>query len=429
LRSDSFVVREQAMSALYDMGAPALGLMRQKLADGMDPESTHRLGEVIRRLAENDIETRLDQFLAGEDVSLEGWTWAAGRLGDNQVIRDTFVSMTRQFPEAIALLDADSRSRGKALSLMIDKIKPSLVFGGSNPSPVAAIALLLPITDAEVPVSKELDEIMLLLFRRVEHQKLLENKSLSEPYKDLINRWAMRSMPVYRAQVMQQALSLELSCALGLATETLDLVSRLRSETLPRVEVRDDAQSDTQSPESKETNDQETNDQETNDNPLKDETPADKVPTDEPSTLLPLDVADREPLKPSERIIAKQLDQPLTIGFALQGLARRGSKDQLEFAVPFLEDTRAATSDLMQQIEFKTIRIRTEIGDVAAATIATMMGIDLNELGFKRAIPGARDGFSFGEVGFMADEDRVAVKARIIRLIRDPDLKLRPLSD
>jgi hypothetical protein len=424
LRSDSFVVREQAMSALYDMGAPALGLMRQKLADGMDPESTHRLGEVIRRLAENDLETRLDQFLSGEDVSLEGWTWAAGRLGDNQVIRDTFVLMTRQFPEAIALLDADSRSRGKALSLMIDKIKPSLVFGGANPSPVAALALLLPITDAEVPVSKELDEIVLLLMRRVEHQKLLENKSLSEPYKDLINRWAMRSAPTYRAQVMQQALSLELSCALGLATETLDLVSRLRSETLPRVAVPNDAQSDTQSPESKEPDDKDPDD-----DPSDDEIPGAKVPTDEPSTLLPLDVADREPLKPSERIIAKQLDQPLTIGFALQGLARRGSKDQLEFAAAFLEDTRAATSDLMQQMEFKTIRVRTEIGDVAAATIAMMMGVDLNELGFKRAIPGARDGFSFGEVGFVADEDRVAVKARIIRLIRDPDLKLRPLSD
>jgi hypothetical protein len=405
LRSESFVVREQAMSALYDLGAPALGRMRERLASGLDPESTHRLSEVIRQLAQNDLDTRLDQFLSGEDVSLEGWKWASARLGDNNVIRDTFVLMMQEFPDAVALLDEDSRSRSEALSLLMAKIKPTLVFGGKAPSPVASLALLLPLMDEDVPVSKEVDEMMLTLMKRLEHAKLLDDKTLAEPYKDLISRWSLRSSPSYRAPVLQHALHLELTCALELAIDTLDLVARLQAETGPGVEPEGDAMPDEESPE------------------------IEKDLNKKKQIVDPSKARNREALKPSERIRATQLNQPFTVAFALQALARRGSMRQVEYVVPFLDDSRAATSDLMQQMEFKTIRIRTEVGDVAAATIAVLSGVDLNEIGFERASPGPRDGFSFGEVGFMVDEDRAAVKERIVGLIPVQDEKLPPLPD
>lgn len=342
MNSRSFATRERAMTQLYDLGSVAIAPLRERLATGVDRERAERIDQVIRRLSAGDLESRIDQFLAGGQVPLEGWGWTRSLMGDNRSIRRFFVDMMREFPEATPLLDGVTRDRGKALALFSKAVKGDLQFGGRMPSRAATVCLLLPIVDQDVPVDPELDQIVLSLERRVEGANALRDKAFAESYKRLLGAWMRRSDLSSREQVFQLGLRLELTAVIDLAIESLQVATQKDSFEIER--------------------------------------------------------------------------RPSLIGSALQVVAAKGTPRDIELVQRFLKDNRPAIRDTF----YGGRRIRTEVGDSAAAAIVSLLGRDLRDFGFDSpARPDPVYGFSFAEVGFPVGGEarRLAMKNHVRQLI------------
>jgi hypothetical protein len=110
-------------------------------------------------------------------------------------------------------------------------------------------------------------------------------------------------------------------------------------------------------------------------------------------------------------------NQTETLGIALQAIARFGTPDHSELVRPLLDDERLATERGYTPSEL----VRTQLGDVAMATIAVLHKVPLTEVGFQNASEHRTFGFILTEVGFpVVDETpRKAARAKIDKLLKD----------
>ncbi|MGB7329326.1 MAG: hypothetical protein WBD31_30875 [Rubripirellula sp.] len=97
-----------------------------------------------------------------------------------------------------------------------------------------------------------------------------------------------------------------------------------------------------------------------------------------------------------------------TLAVAMQAIARFGSREHAVFVRPLLEDSRPSSETGFADGKL----IRTEIRDVAMATIAVLYNADLAETGFGSLQTHPTYGFVLGDIGFPVDDDGPRKKTR-----------------
>jgi hypothetical protein len=115
-----------------------------------------------------------------------------------------------------------------------------------------------------------------------------------------------------------------------------------------------------------------------------------------------------------------EASQTETLAFALQVIARFGNRNHVNLVRPLLDDTRPSSERGYTPAEL----VRTQLGDVAMATIAVLHKVPLSEAGFRNANAHPTFGFILTEIGFpVADElQRKAARAKIDKLLEDAPL-------
>jgi hypothetical protein len=112
-----------------------------------------------------------------------------------------------------------------------------------------------------------------------------------------------------------------------------------------------------------------------------------------------------------------EANQTETLAFSLQAIARFGSREQVEVVRSLLDDTRPASVRGFARGE----RVRTQLGDVAMATIACLYEVPLSEAGFGRAEMHPTYGFVLSDIGFPVKDmaPRKAARAKIEKLLEE----------
>ncbi len=104
------------------------------------------------------------------------------------------------------------------------------------------------------------------------------------------------------------------------------------------------------------------------------------------------------------------------LAIAMQAIAKFGSKNDCQAIAKFLDDKRAASERGFADGK----PLRTELGDVAMATIARLHEIPLQEIGFHQESIDDKFAFSLDEIGFPIGEEegRIAARKKIDELIQ-----------
>ncbi len=97
-----------------------------------------------------------------------------------------------------------------------------------------------------------------------------------------------------------------------------------------------------------------------------------------------------------------------TLATALQAIARFGSREHAIFVQPLLDDSRPTSETGFAG----GMLIRTEVRDVAMATIAVLHQADLAEMGFGSLETHPTYGFILGDIGFPMDDKGARQKTR-----------------
>jgi len=110
-----------------------------------------------------------------------------------------------------------------------------------------------------------------------------------------------------------------------------------------------------------------------------------------------------------------EANQTETLAFALQAIARFGNRDHVAFVRPLLDDTRPSSERGFARGELT----RTQIGDVAMATIAVLCEMPLADAGFAGAERHPTYGFILADIGFPVEDEtkRKATRGKIDKLL------------
>ncbi len=112
-----------------------------------------------------------------------------------------------------------------------------------------------------------------------------------------------------------------------------------------------------------------------------------------------------------------EANQTETLAFALQAIARFGNRDHVAFVRPLLGDHRPSSERGFARGE----TVRTQLGDVAMAAIATLYKVPLSEAGFKGAESHPTYAFILTDIGFPVGDDapRKAAREKIDKLLEE----------
>jgi hypothetical protein len=325
LGSKEFAARERAASSLMEVGTPILPQLRQIAKESPDPEVRLRAGQIIDQLTQGDMQIRIDDFLAGEDVYFEGWRVAQAILGDSNAVRELFVELIQSHPGVAASLEGTPRDRAVAMDRVVNRVQNAMFVERRFPNRADAFALLLPAVDPHVPINPAFESVLLSVLQKDAASEIRRDAQLSRPFRVLLNNWIARSTLSSRDEVLLLGMSWDIEATLPLAVQTLG-----------------------------------------------------------------------------------EANQTETLAFALQAIARFGSRDDVEVVRPLLDDTRPASERGYARGE----KVRTQLGDVAMATIASLYEVPLSEAGFERAEMHRTYGFVLSDIGFPVEDDTPREKAR-----------------
>ncbi len=230
LGSKEFATRERAATRLTELGAAALPDLRRATRDTSDPEVQLRTEQIIKHLTQGDLETRIESFLAGEEVRFEGWRVAQSLLGDSIGIRELFVELMRSHPNVATSLEGTPRDRALAMNEAVTSIQNSMFIERKFPTRADAFALLLPSIDPNVPLDAAFDSILLAILRKEAASKIRRDAQLSGPFLSLLGRWIPRSTLANRDDVLLFGMSWDIEATLTLAMQTL--TEATQAETL-----------------------------------------------------------------------------------------------------------------------------------------------------------------------------------------------------
>ena len=332
LGSKEFAVRERAASRLVEIGIPIVPELRRVARKSDDPEVRLRADQIVKQLTRGDLNTRIEDFMAGEEVDFEGWRVARGILGDSEGVRELFVELMKAHPELAASMDGTSRDRAMAMDRVVTKVQNGMFVERKFPTRCDAFALLLPAIDPQVPLNTTFESVLLSVLQKDAASKIRRDPQLSGPFNALLSRWILRSTLASRDDVLSFGMSWDIESTLPLAVQTLG-----------------------------------------------------------------------------------EANQTETLAFALQAIARFGNPTHVEVVRELLDDTRPAS----ERGYARGKSVRTQLGDVAMATIAILHKVPLSEAGFGDAQAHPTIGFELSEIGFPVEDEtaRKGARAKIDKLL------------
>ncbi|WP_231615919.1 hypothetical protein [Novipirellula artificiosorum] len=229
LGADEFAVRERAASQLVEVGLPVLPLLREAFAETRDPEKRLRAEQLMRQLKAGDLQIKIDRFLAGNEVSFQGWEQTQGVMGDSLGVRQLFVELMVAHPEVAMSLAGTPRDQYVAMEVAVGRVETRMHEQLKAPTRADAIALLLPARDPKVPVSEAVEGLMLTVLNQAAANMLHKDVQVGGPFDEVVADWINRSSVNNRAEVLFFAQEWRLARVLPLARQTLSEASAVQS--------------------------------------------------------------------------------------------------------------------------------------------------------------------------------------------------------
>lgn len=222
LSAAQFASRERAAARLIEIGQAAVPQLRLAAAESADPEVRLRAGQIVRRLSDGDLALRIQQFLAGEEASFDGWRIFQAILGDNGPTRQLFIDLLRDHDGLLASLELTSRDRALALEQVLASVQDKMFRKGEFPNQADTFAILLPVIDPNVPVGAGYEDAVISVLQKEAATRIKQDAALSQPFLKLLENWAGRTGETNREEVLRVAMQWDLAGAgLMLALETL----------------------------------------------------------------------------------------------------------------------------------------------------------------------------------------------------------------
>ena len=298
LAANEFATRERAAEKLLALGKSVVPMLRERMESSPDPEVRLRTRVLIAQLQDGDFEEKVAAFLAGKDVPFEGWEIFKRMFRDSHRSRDLFVDLVRGHPELVKSFHGTARDRALAMDLVMGEVIRKLQTPSLNLSVADGIALLLPVSDEDVPLGEGYERQMLMVLRLSPVSRAMSDGQTGLYFRGLVNSWLRRSTLPNRVSVLNYAMQADLDTAYDLAVKTLD-----------------------------------------------------------------------------------ETTEGQVLASAMQAIARFGQKQDTTLVTKFLDDKRPLA---MMMFRPGGAQQRTELGDVAIATIAHLHGVPLTDLGFPK---------------------------------------------
>ncbi len=216
-----FAAREQATAKLRAVGKQAMPVLQKAAQEHADLEVRMRAGTVADGIAGNETAGRVDAFLAGKDVSMEGWNVARKILGDGIRVRELYVEIFLRHEAAAAALEGSTKQRAEAFRATIIDIQRGMFVEHRLTTEADVIALLLLANDQDMPISRVEEGAMFTTMRREATSRLLIDAQLSGLFRALLGGWVTRSDVSNRQDMLWFAMNCNLDQSLQLALETL----------------------------------------------------------------------------------------------------------------------------------------------------------------------------------------------------------------
>ena len=222
LGASQFAQRELAAAELMKFGKRAIAEMQDALQNSSDAETKLRIEQVVKQLAEGDLQARIKAFIAGQDVNFKGWPVVQRFLGDSSTVRELFVDIMQAHPYVGESMDGTTRDRAIALSSTLAAVEPKINSIREEPNRADLFSLLLVALDPQVPLPIIHEQIVLRLCQRRLVTEIRKDVRLAGPFTALMNSWLGRTSVTNREEVLLVGMEMDLSASLLLADTTLE---------------------------------------------------------------------------------------------------------------------------------------------------------------------------------------------------------------
>jgi hypothetical protein len=221
LGSASFADRERAASELMAMGVDTVDILITVVDQSTDAEIQLRGRRIIRQLKAGDLQTRIDDFLAGRDVKFDGWNVFRGLFGDNGELRQLFVDLVQSHPELIKAIEGTTRDRVVAMEKTVATVQQRMFVERKFPSPADTFALAMATIDDGVPVTAGYESVLLSTLQKTGANTIRTNALLAPPFEFMLGRVIPRTTLSSRVDMLLTGMSWDIPSTLTLAVATL----------------------------------------------------------------------------------------------------------------------------------------------------------------------------------------------------------------
>lgn len=222
LASDQFATRERAATRLSELGRDAIFSLRQAAKSSPDPEVRLRTGEIVRQMTSGDMQSKIEDFIAGKDVDFKGWRIARTLMGDTTAVRELFVGLLTQHPELMESMDGTSRDRAIAVEKVLTTIQNKMFVQREFPNRADTFAILIGLSlDNRVAANASYEGVLLSVLQKEAASRIMKDAQLSVSFKMLLNRWMIQSSLANREDILLVGMAWKLDSTLPLAIQTL----------------------------------------------------------------------------------------------------------------------------------------------------------------------------------------------------------------
>lgn len=221
LGSTQFAERERATAGLRAAGLEALGALKEAAAQNDDVEVRMRSADVAAGIVQGVTAGRIDAFLTGKDVALEGWPIAQQILGDGVRVRELYVDLVMRHEDVAESLMGSSDDRAQALRSAITRIQRGMFVEQKLPTESDAIALLMLVNDRKIKLTPVDEGALFSVLQKEATGLLLDDAQLAPPFRQLLGGWMTRSDVNNIQNMLWFAMSSDLREVGPLASRTL----------------------------------------------------------------------------------------------------------------------------------------------------------------------------------------------------------------
>ena len=222
LGSQHFAVRENASAYLIGLGSSVVPSLQKAYETTSDPEIKLRTRVLIHQMNYGDEESRIRSFLAGDEVEFEGWGVMRIIFGENKKSRDLFIQMYRSHPGMLKALTGSPRELTREMMKVAARTQTERTKLGWEPKLSDAMAMLLPATDRNVPITPSFEDSMMFIMNLHPVNKVAKDPVLGPRVKGLLSSWIRRSTLENREDVLKFGLTWDLSIVYPLALQSLE---------------------------------------------------------------------------------------------------------------------------------------------------------------------------------------------------------------